>query len=312
MSRKIIFKSVVLLSFIFLSTICYGQKSPDNFPVDPILFLDDPFRGAEGIAFNGQGYLFVTADRGLWRVGADGTVEKVAELYSNLGIAGIGEKDLLVADFGPTNAFRHDKNDDGIIWQITPEGEKTKLATGMGDPNFILVRKDNSFLVSDDATNEIFSVTPDGEVKLFTTAVNHPNGMAFNEDETILYVAQIFTNIRPVVYTNEVWSIKLSEGKPRTDADLLVRTGPNAANDGLAMDKLGRLYIAANKEGRIWRYDPEIDEMVIIAKEMEGIASLAFGKGEFDHQSIYATTTFAGGGKIWRIKVGVEGAVLNR
>ena len=39
-----------------------------------------------------------------------------------------------------------------------------------------------------------------------------------------------------------------------------------------------------------------------------------FGEGEFDHRSIYVTTTFnrGRGGKIWRIPVGVEGQALVR
>ena len=70
----------------------------------------------------------------------------------------------------------------------------------------------------------------------------------------------------------------------------------NAAPDGLAMDTEGRLYIAANREGKIWRYDPATDEMLLIAEGMFGCASLAFGEGEFDRQSFYATTIFCRGG----------------
>jgi hypothetical protein len=54
--------------------------------------------------------------------------------------------------------------------------------------------------------------------------------------------------------------------------------------------------------------------MVLIAEHIHGAASIAFGAGEFDHRSIYvSTTTDQGrGGKIWRIPVGVEGQQLNR
>ena len=106
----------------------------------------------------------------------------------------------------------------------------------------------------------------------------------------------------------------LHEGKPVKDAKLVVRTSPNGAPDGLAMDADGRLYIAANMEGKIWRYDPSNDDMLLIAEGMFRCASLAFGEGEFDRQSIYATTTFSQGrgGKIWRVPVGVTGARLYR
>ena len=62
----------------------------------------------------------------------------------------------------------------------------------------------------------------------------------------------------------------LEDGKPAKDANLVVRAGPNAAPDGLAMDSEDRLYIAANREGKIWRYDPATDEMLLIAEGMFG------------------------------------------
>ena len=292
-----------------------GQEhDTGGFPVAPELFVDDPFRACEGIAFNGEGRLFVSCNQGVWEVRTDGSAVRLADLDSHLGLAGYGARDLLVADFGPTNAFRHGRNTDGVVWLVTPEGEKTPHATGIGDPNFIVVRRDRSYLVSDDALSDIYVVTPDGEVDLYATAVNHPNGLVLTEDESLLYVAQIFTNIRPVVMDNAIWAMRLEEGRPARDARLVVRADPEGAVDGLAMDDGGRIYIAANRAGRIWRYDPGTEEMLLIAEGMPGVASLAFGEGEFDHESIYATTTFSfgRGGKLWRIPVGVTGAALNR
>lgn len=303
------------------------QTTEPGFPVAAELLVTDEFGGSEGIGFNGEGRLFVTASRpytretaetavrALWEVSVNGEVRHVADLFTTLGVAGIGERDLLVADFGPTNAFKDDRNTDGIVWRITPEGEKQEWSTGIGDPNFILIRKDGSVLVSDDATSDIFLIGEDRRPRLFTTAVNHPNGLALNEDESVLYVAQIFTSIRPVVLDDSVWAIDLVEGRPIRDARRVARTGPWAANDGLAMDEKGRLYIAANgKAGEIWRFDPATEEMVLIARNVYGAASIAFGEGAFDPHSIYVSTTFnrGRGGKIWRVPVGVKGAVLNR
>jgi sugar lactone lactonase YvrE len=319
----------VTMAAVSLAATASAQEEPPEpvFPVAAELVVSGEFGGSEGLGFNGEGRLFVTASRphtrenadtairALWEVSTTGEVRHVADLFTTLGVAGIGERDLLVADFGPTNAFKNDRNTDGIIWRITPEGEKEEWATGIGDPNFVLIRKDGSVLVSDDATSDIFVIGPDRQPKLFTTAVNHPNGLALSEDESVLYVAQIFTSIRPVVMDDAVWAIDLEEGKPISDARLVARTGPWAANDGLAMDEKGRVYIAANgRAGQIWRYDPATEEMVLIARDVFGAASIAFGEGEFDHESIYVSTTFNGGrgGKVWRVPVGVKGAVLNR
>ncbi len=299
---------------VSISSLAQDDAPAIEFPVAPILFANDPFNSCEGIGFNGQGQMFATCNRALWRIDTSAEATLIAELDSNLGVAGVGDEDVLVADFGPTNAFRDDRNSDGIVWRITPEGEKSKHALGIGDPNFILVRSDGSYLVSDDATSDIYLVQPDGTVSLYTTAVNHPNGMVLSLDETNLYVAQMFSNIRPVVGVNLIWAIKLEDGVPARDARLVTATGPEAFVDGLAMDELGRVYVAANREGRIWRFDPESEELIIIAEGVFGAASLAFGEGDFDRESLYVTTTFSQGrgGKIWQIPVAVEGAPLHR
>lgn len=271
------------------------------------LFVDEPFQATEGIAFNGEGRLFITGNRAVWEVMPDGSTRKLMDLDSNLGIAAFGPRDILVADFGPTNAFRHQRNTDGIVWRVTPEGDKTPYITGIGDPNAIWVRRDGSVLVSDDATNEIFVFDEENGLQLFTTAVNHPNGVALSADERTLYVAQIFKSIRPVIRDDSLWAIELNEnGTPANKAPKRVaHTGPNAANDGLAIDREGRIYIAANgPAGEVWRYDPETEYVALLARGMPGAASLAFGKGAFGENNLYVTTTFAGdeGGKIWRIK----------
>jgi sugar lactone lactonase YvrE len=314
MQRKIL--SIIFWGAILQSGVhALAEDNSPSFPTRPELFVDDPFEGCEGIAFNGEGRLFATCNRAFWEVRADGSVEKLADLESNLGVAGYGESDLLVADFGPTNAFRHDRNNDGVVWRISADGEtRVAHARGIGDPNFILVLEDESYLVSDDATSDIYRVTRDGSVSLYTTAVKHPNGMVMSRDGKTLYVAQMFSNIRPVVGVNRLWAMRIQEGRPFRDARVVATTGPGSMPDGLTMDALGRVYIAANRERKIWRYDPESEETVLIAEGIPGAGSLVFGEGVFDRRSLYITSTFTGGegGKIWRVPVGVEGAPVTR
>lgn len=299
---------ICFFAFLFAGTSAVAQvRSGVIDEVVPELFADEPFGGTEGIAFNGEGRMFVTGNRALWEVLPDGSPRKLTDLDSNLGIAAFGPRDLLVADFGSTNAFRHQRNTDGIVWRVTPEGEKSPYITGIGDPNAIWVRRDGSVLVSDDATNEIFIFDEENGLRLYTTAVNHPNGIALSADESTLYVAQIFKSIRPVIRDDSLWAIELNaEGSPANKAPKRVaHTGPNAANDGLAIDREGRVYIAANgPAGEVWRYDPKTEHVSLLADNMPGAASLAFGEGAFGESNLYVTTTFAGGegGKIWRIK----------
>ena len=281
-------------------------------PVVAEIFVNEPFRGTEGITFNNEGRLFVAGNRAVWEVMPDGSTRKLTDLDSNLGLAAFGERDILAADFGPTNAFRQQRNNDGVVWRITPEGEKTPYITGLGDPNALVVRNDGSVLISDDATNEIFVFDEEDGLRLFSTAVNHPNGIVLSHDRKTLYVAQIFKSIRPVIRDDSLWAIGLdADGNPAPKAPKLVaRTGPMAANDGLEIDKEGRIYIAANgPAGEVWRYDPATENLTLIAGNMPGAASLVFGRGVFDRSSLYVTTTFSGGrgGKVYRIKTNTTG-----
>lgn len=272
------------------------------------------FESAEGIAFNGRGDLFVGADQAIWRLEPDGRRHRVVGVETHLGQAGIGPRDLLAADFGPTNVFRdgaEQVHGDGVVWRVTPEGNKSLAATGIDDPNAILVLPDRSFLVSDDGTNAIHRVEPDGRVSLWTDAIPYPNGMVLSRDGTAVYVAQIFSGIGPVVREDRLWRVPLRDGA-RAGKPLPVFEGPDDGRkggfDGLAIDIHGRVYIADNGRGVVWRYDPRESGAVLVGQGMPNVASLAFGEGDFDRRALYATSTRRGGGRIWKILVGVEGA----
>jgi len=64
-------------------------RAQSDFPVSAELLVDAPFRGSEGIAFNGEGRLFVTADKALWEISLAGEPRRIADLDSNLGLASI-------------------------------------------------------------------------------------------------------------------------------------------------------------------------------------------------------------------------------
>jgi sugar lactone lactonase YvrE len=281
-----------------------------DFPVEARILVDGVFQRCEGIAFNGAGDLFVAGNAALWQVDTAGEATKIAVMYSNLGLAPIGERDILMADFGPSNRFNLGPNADGIVWRVTPEGDTTRVVDGgIGDPNFVMVLADGSFLVTDDATDEILWVGEDGQPRLFTDAVGHPNGIALSNDGSTLYVAQIFESLRPTVTSGKVWAVPLEDGDLAGLPELLVDLGDGAANDGLALDEHGRVYVAANGVGQIWRVDPPSGESVLIAENMPGAASIAFGRGAFDHEAIYVTSTRTG--RVWEVGVGAKGAALH-
>ncbi len=300
---------MVVLFFVIQTLV----SSTGDFPVTPEVFIDD-FDGSEGIAFNGEGRLFLGADGGVWVAEPDGPrgprgkVRKIADVDFPLGLAGVGPRDILAADFGPTNVFQDGPNDDGIVWRITPEGRKTVAASGIADPNFVLVLPDGTFLVSDDGTDKIYRVRGE-EVSLWSTTVSYPNGMALSLDDRILYVAQIFKSINPLVGEDRLWAFDLAEGFAAGPLTLAARTGEGGI-DGLAADELGRIYVADNGAGKVFRFDPRSNETILIAEGMPGVASLVFGEGDFDREALYATSTRSG--TIWKVSVGFKGAKLHR
>ena len=60
-----------------------GNAEEASFPVAPDAFIDGRFSGMEGIAFNGEGRLYVTADKALWEVSRDGEVRRIIDVYFN-------------------------------------------------------------------------------------------------------------------------------------------------------------------------------------------------------------------------------------
>jgi len=278
------------------------------FPVTPRPVVTGRWRGAEGIAFSGEGDLFVKGNHTIARVNLDGSIDSLAHFDTPVGLTPIGQRDVLVAVFNDSVLINEGPNRDGFVARVTPEGEVDTVASGMGDPNFIVVMPDRSFLVSDDFTNEIWRVGPAGEVSLYTGAVAHPNGMVLSLDGSELFVAQIFRSVDPIEFDDRVWRLPLQDGAPAGPPAVLFATGGVGANDGLAMDALGRVYVAANREGRIWRIDPGDGTAVVVAEEVENVKSLAFGEGPWNHTSLYATV----GGDVLEIPVGVEGAPLTR
>ena len=182
-----------LAGLAFLSMVSWGcsgagadrsaAASGLDFPVEPRPVVTGEWRGAEGIAFNGKGDLYVKGNHTIARVNLDGSLTHIADFDTPVGLTPIGERDLLVAVFNDSVLINDAPNRDGFVARVTPEGAIDTVATGMGDPNFIVVLPDHSLLVSDDFTNEIWLVSPEGAVSLYTESIAHPNGMVLSLPE---------------------------------------------------------------------------------------------------------------------------------
>jgi hypothetical protein len=247
----------------------------------------------EGITFDAAGNLYVSAlfaavDDQLLLVSTEGATETAAEAESILGLeshangiiaAGIGTGELLLID--PTT------------------GLSEPIATGLGSPNFVVTTPWDTMLVSDDNMGEstIDEVTWDGDVSSWSMGVPTPNGMVFSLDHRTLYVASTFEQ-------PGLWRVPVSEDGQAGTPEKWVTFDPGSTPDGVAIDSEGNVYVALNLPAQIAQVDPD-GNVSIIAENVATVASLAFGQGDFDPCSIYATNLF--GKQLWRVGIGIPG-----
>jgi len=175
----------------------------------------------------------------------------------------------------------------------------------------VTVRADGSLLVSDDFGDVIYQIPPGGgEASIWYKGIEAPNGMAFSPDGSTLFVAQTFPAAGVMTsFDSRVWSLPVTgPGSDPGQVELLASLSPGAANDGMAVDENGMVYVAANVIGMIIRIDPADGSTTTIAQDLPFVASLAFGQGKFSPTSLYATQLF--GGNVWEIPVGVRGVPM--
>lgn len=253
-------------------------------------------RRTEGIVFDAEGNLFVSAistqaDDQLLSIDVDGRPTVVAEARSILGLAS-HDNGILAAAI-----------ETGELLLIDPaDGTIEVIADGLGAPNFVVTTPWDTILVSDDTVGEntIDEVTWDGQVSTWVQGVPTPNGMVFSPDQRTLYVASTFEE-------PGLWRVPVSEdgqaGAPEKWVAFELTTP-----DGVAIDGEGNVYVALNTTGEIARVDPE-GNATIVAEGVDWVASLAFGQGDFDPCSIYATSLFDTqlDTQLWRVRLGMLG-----
>ena len=253
-----------------------------------------PLVRSEGITFDADGRLYVSAQDPtnaqvpdqLIEVLLDGSSSLIAEAPSILGLES-DERGILGAGINTANLLLFDPSD----------GSDEEVASGLGEPNFVVTTPWGTILVSDDtASGVIYEVTWEGDVTTWSDGVPTPNGMVFSLDGSTLYVAATFEQ-------EGLWRIPVSsEGVPQ-DAERWVAY-EGLAPDGVAIDGEGNVYVALNTAGRIARVTPD-GSSTDLAMGMTGPASLAFGQGDFDPCSIYATSLFTK--NLYRVGAGVPG-----
>ncbi len=260
--------------------------------------------GSEGLTFGPDGVLYVTTDGLVWQITADGVATEFAMVPDALGLAARADGSFVVASIGQLGAA------DGAVYTVDADGVATELATGIDSPNFVALTPGGIALISDDFDTRVFAVTTAGEVSVAIADVPSPNGIAYGPAGDVLFVASTFSPQAQLTRYDVD-----DQGFPVEATALeIMHLGAMATPDGIAVDAEGRVYVAANLPGEVWRVDGMVQALTegeLFASGLGSPASLAFGEGEgYDPCSLYVTQL--SGPQVLRLAVGTPGAPVFR
>jgi DNA-binding beta-propeller fold protein YncE len=168
---------------------------------------------------------------------------------------------------------------------VDPEtGERKTWIRGLGMSNGVARAPDGSVFASNDFGTHIDRIAADGSVDRRWARVWSANGLAVDPSGRYLYAAQTFT--RAAIKRIEL----ANPGNITTHARPPVGAAA-AMPDGLAVDAAGRLYVAANAAGQIWRIDPD-GTICAQARGLRLPSAVALGHGAsgFRAGNAYAVT----------------------
>lgn len=216
----------------------------------------------------------------IFKVSRSGVVEPLgAEIVNPTGLALNSKDELFVSS-----------RQDGNIFRISPRGEATIHAKGMGvATDIVFDREDNLFV--GDRSGTIFKIDRNREIFVFATLEPSVSAyhLAFDHAGSLFVTgptASTCDHVYKVTASGEVEVFFTGLGRPQ----------------GLAFDAEGNLYVAASLAGRpgVVKIDP--DGKASLAISGSNLIGLTFGYG----QDMYLATTSS----IYRIHLGVEGRPL--
>jgi gluconolactonase len=270
----------------------------------PIEFIKDGFKGTEGpLGLSDGSRIFTeTQDNRITRIGEDGSITPF--LADTNGANGLG-----LNPAGDLVAVQVVKTRVGVIH---PAGKVKVLADQFegkpfGRPNDLVVAKDGTIYFTDSGVNRqpgqpapstdtakpaVYRITTQGQLQRLAADIERPNGIQLSPDEKVLYVAN--TAGEHVLAYDLGTDGKV--GARRNFAKLAgfrqTANGSSSGADGLAVDALGRLYVATNVGIEVFSAEGEALGTVPLPRQPQNLAFA--GK---DKRWLY----IVGRGGAWRI-----------
>jgi len=167
------------------------------------------------------------------------------------------------------------------------------LATGLLQPNEVVVGPDGAVYFSEKGDGRIHRVLPDGTMGIVTPGAipgpSTPAGLAFGNQ------GELYVGVSP---DGPVYRLDVIDGVETSRApfgDLV------AWSNGLVVDSAGRLYVSTYSslgQGRVWRV-PANGLGATVVLTGAGFGSMAFGRGALDCVDLYVAVPF---GPLQRIR----------
>ncbi len=285
-----------LLSALALALVlpAQAQAIPDCKRYPEARVIAEGLGTLESTLMDRQGRLLIGGNGSLMRMESpDVDPEVVVPGIEGPGGLAYGADGFLYMGFGDMIAIgaQGDTNPQAGMLRIDPKtGESSVFAERMSMANGIVRGPDGAFYASNDIVGGIDRVTPDGRVQHRWSDVVSANGLVVSRDRAHLYSAQTFTAAAIArVPFDDPEAIDTYFSAPAEDAA--------AGLDGMVRDRRGRLYVAANGAGEIWRVnrEPEACSLASMAPFPDGPSALTFGRGKrgFDRRNLYVVN-FAG------------------
>ncbi len=249
----------------------------------------------ESVIADDHGHLFFTdAEHGqLLRINRRGAEPRVVVegIRAPGGLAFMPDGSLLVG-YGDSaaTASRGTENPQAGLIRVDPRtGETSPYADGLTMANGVTRGPDGAVYASNDFGIGVDRVL-EGQVTLAWAPLPSSNGLVVDSSGRHLYAAQTFVDAA-------IAQIDLTDPPTVNPYFQAPPSDKSAGLDGLTRDEHGRLYVAANIGGAVWRVGPDRNACALAHMAPIGPSAVAFGSAPgkshppgFGRRNLYVTT----------------------
>jgi sugar lactone lactonase YvrE len=183
-----------------------------------------------------------------------------------------GEGGKLYAGFNAAQENGATAREAGLLRINKRTGAHSIYVQGLEGANGVARGPANELYTSNDFSTHIAKVVH-GEANVeWGQVLTSPNGLVVDPSGTFLYAAQTF---QPAA----VARIPLATGGTAANWFLAPPADISAGLDGMTRDERGRLYVAANGAGQVWRINRDKEACVLWRGSPLGPSMVAFGHG---------------------------------